>query len=47
MSVGEQAYEQVFDELLLAHDDLVHLHREYVHECAFALDAVIQFLDVD
>ncbi len=46
MAVGQQADQKRVHEVLLADDDLTHLHLEGVHEEAFALDALAEFLDI-
>jgi hypothetical protein len=47
VAVGEQADEQRVHQVGLSHDDLAHLRAERIHENAFALDALVEFLDVD
>ena len=47
MAVSEEAYEQVLHQLFLSDNDLSHFHGEKVHEGAFPLDAVIEFLDIN
>ena len=47
MAVSEEADEQVLHQLFLSDNDLSHFHGEKVHEGAFPLDAVIEFLDIN
>ena len=46
VSVREKPYEKVLNELFLAHYDLVHFHRESVHEGTFPLNAVVELFNV-
>ena len=44
--VGKEAYQQGVDEVPLSHDDFPYLPAQRIHEQAFALDALVQFIDV-
>ena len=46
MSVGEKSDQKVLHQLFLSDDDLAHLKGQHIHEGAFLLDPVIEFLDV-
>ena len=45
VAVCQEAYQQVVHQMLLPHYHLPHLQRKQIHERAFFLDAVVQFLD--
>ena len=47
MAVGQQTDQQGVDQMALTDDHLTHLRAERVDEDRFALDPLIEFLDID
>ena len=47
VSVRQETDQQAIHQMALPHDDLAHLRTERIDEEAFALDAFVEFLDVD